>query len=152
MIFSYLHEREGTHAMEDQQIEQKPRYFMAIFGKAYAATASVNGGHYRPYKGWFNNIGICPGDRILLYCAKGYSTKYSKVAQGTGRVSHVAGSTVYYNHASLPFPVPLSIVRGCFTPADKDKLGRIHFRKYRLFEIERPSFCCVLQKAKSMLS
>ena len=136
--------------MEEQQTQQQPRYFIAIFGGEFVFKDPVEGGHYMPYEGWTNSIGISKSDHILLYCAEGYSREYSKVVPGTGEVTYVGSDAVHYNYEPLPSQVPLSIIRECFTPVDKVKLRRIHFRWYRLFEIEYLSFRCVLEKAKTI--
>ena len=134
--------------MGEQKIKPQPRYFMAVFGKEYAIKAPVKGGHYKPYGGWTNNIGIYKGDQILLYCTASYPG-YCKEAPGTGEVTYVEGDTVYYDYKTLPSPVPLSIIRDCFTPIDKDKLKNIRSKWFRLFEIEPTSFQCITEKVKS---
>ncbi len=124
-------------------MKQGSRYFMAIFGKKYATEAPVDGGHYKPYEGWINNIGISKGGKVLLYCAASYPGHCMEVL-GIGEVCYVEGSTVYYNYKALQSPVPLSIIRDCFTPVDRDKVKNMRFNRFRLFEVESSSFWCAV--------
>jgi len=97
---------------------RNPNYFFVLFGEKHASAHPVEGGVYPDRKGWkrISNLGMAPGDVLLLYCGGKYPG-HKKEAPGVGVVIDIETDdgveTIDYQFLPLDQAIPWNpIIKG----------------------------------------
>ena len=122
------------------------KYYITSFGEPHAIEHPVEGRCYPvPYS--YCPAGISKGDKMLLYCCRGYPG-YDKETPALGEVTHKEEREgevfAYYKYKSLVPPIKRAAINECLREEERRKFRNPRNKPSWLFEIEPSSFWCAV--------